>query len=73
MSNQFTYKELRVFQMNWTCPKCQTGSMLADSSPGSTALMSDPPQFRHICDQCGNVEWNSVKYPTVSYRAVDTN
>jgi hypothetical protein len=56
--------ELKPFGVRYVC-KCgnemeYTGQM----------LMSDPPQFVHLCNECNSKENLREKYPTVRWEAI---
>ncbi|MBP6121081.1 hypothetical protein [Providencia sp.] len=46
----------------YQCDDCKEGAMVRDSGCGDIQLTS-PPKFKHICTQCGSVDWLSGAYP----------
>lgn len=51
------------------CNKCNKGELKVTNSAQKTSL---PPQYEHMCDNCGHVEWVIGKtYPFIEYEIVE--
>lgn len=50
------------------CDKCGEGAM---RHADGVALMSDPPQYRHVCTSCGYAQNYFCIYPRTEFRAVE--
>lgn len=52
--------EVKVYHVDYICDKCDNGEMRYTG----ICLTSNPPQYRHICDKCQDVQNLSNAYPT---------
>ncbi len=60
--------KIQMFTDKYRCDTCKTGYM---EWKGMT-LMSDPPQYPHICDKCGTEKtFIGIHYPCQSYREIE--
>ncbi len=56
--------ELRPVVVQLRCDECGVGEM----KHNGVSLMSNPPQFPHICDNCGvEVRVRETPYPRIVY------
>lgn len=62
-------KEVRTFQVTMSCEKCGAGEM----QPTGVALMSNPAQYPHRCDQCGHAQSFERTYPYIAYQATPSS
>ncbi|MGG4610665.1 hypothetical protein, partial [Providencia sp. Me31A] len=46
----------------YQCDDCKQGAMVRDKGC-NTIQLTDPPRFKHICTQCGKVDWLAGEYP----------
>lgn len=53
--------ESKLVVIKQTCDKCKLGEMLPDTT--SPVLTSYPPQYPHICNNCGAKEYYPQVYP----------
>jgi len=61
-------REVRVFKRQLMCDNDCTGEML----PTSPMLLSNPPQYSHVCDVCGaSTNVRGKKYPYLEYKEID--
>lgn len=52
--------EAKILLVHMKCEKCENGLMLPT---GNNAFLTEPPQFLHKCNNCGNEETYRVQYP----------
>ena len=55
---------LKPIMVKMKCDKCGKGYM---KRANDTVLLSNPPQYEHICENCAHIETYSKSYP---YREV---
>ena len=53
-----------VFSVEMGCPMCSNGIM----RPFGNMLLSHPPQFSHVCNECAYTENFTIKYPYIKYK-----
>lgn len=56
-------KKVDSYTVTYTCSKCEQGDMV----PTGIALMSYPPKYPHVCNNCGNTMVLSQRYPRQVY------
>lgn len=62
--------EVRAVQISLICDECGTGEMI----PTGVALMSSPPQYPHVCSNCGaSINVRGKRYPFIDYESVPAN
>lgn len=66
MSNNETKQEVRTFLVNKRCYECGNG----EYEPTGTALMSNPPQYPHVCNNCGDERNLRQTYPDLRYEPI---
>ena len=52
--------EVVPFLEKWRCDSCGKGEM----ESVNIQLLSNPPKTKHICNNCGKVEYSLGAYPT---------
>ena len=52
--------DTKTTYVEYQCDKCKIGNMVRS---GNIMLMTDPPQYPHKCDNCGNMENSNISYP----------
>ena len=58
-------RRVKVYEIKYVCDECGLGNMERNGS----VLMSDPPQYTHVCDNCGVFKtFRNVYYPHLDYR-----
>lgn len=57
-------REVKSIEIDMKCDKCGDAFMRYD---GTGVLMSNPPQYPHVCSLCGNKENYRKKYPYIVY------
>lgn len=55
-------KEMKCVEQHLYCEKCG-----AEMTRKGQILMSHPPQYPHICPQCGHEETHLKGYPCVDF------
>lgn len=58
-----------VVKVDYRCDVCNQGNM---QIAGSIMLLTQPPQFPHVCDKCGHSATYPERYPAVRYRVLST-
>lgn len=59
-------KEVKTYQVELICPECKKGRLRYNQYAG--VLASYPPQYLHVCDNCGYEELVIGKtYPYIDY------
>lgn len=58
--------ELKVFRVKMFCD-CG-----GEMEPKGFVLFSDPIEYRHECNKCGLYQTFKEQYPTIKYRAVES-
>lgn len=61
-------KEVKTYRVDYVCDVCEEGRMKRD---GGIVLMSEPPQYPHVCDKCGARQLFENSYPYITYRVVE--
>jgi exosome complex RNA-binding protein Csl4 len=61
--NREVYKEVKTYEVQMTCNKCEFGSM----KPTGRSFMTYPQQYEHKCNQCDNIETFKITYPYIKY------
>lgn len=61
-------KKLETYLENFRCLKCEKGIMERD---GSIVLTTDPPQYPHKCNYCGEKENFPESLPRLVYNQID--
>ena len=56
--------EIKPVGVDYVCDKCNTGVMVHNSG---IALMCNPPQFVHVCSNCGHEQQMLEVYPTLRW------
>jgi hypothetical protein len=59
-------QEVKTFTVGYLCDECGKGWM----EPTGTMLTSNPPQWPHKCNECGEQKTFWEKYPKTIYRTV---
>ena len=54
---------LKPVRVKYICDECGEG----EYRPKEKLLLSDPPQFPHACNQCGDETTLSEQYPTIRF------
>ncbi len=54
-------REAKMFMVTYVCDKCGEGEMVLQRN--KPVLMSNPPQYSHECDKCGDVQRLNKAYP----------
>jgi RNase P subunit RPR2 len=57
--------EVKTFLVDMICDKCNEGKM--EYTDGNI-LLTEPPQFKHTCSNCGHVETYFTRYPRTEYQ-----
>ena len=57
--------EVKVRKVTIECEKCGV-----EMFPTGVTLMSDPPQYPHKCDKCGNTVNMMEIYPRIEYEKI---
>ena len=52
-------RNVQTSQVDEKCPACNQGWM----RPNGIVQDTNPPQFQHACNACGNISNYSVRYP----------
>jgi hypothetical protein len=56
-------RKLIPYRVNYVCDKCVKGHM----KPTKEVLLSNPPQYPHVCDYCGEKKTFWKRYPRIEY------
>lgn len=65
-------RELKSYQAERTCVKCDTGMMIPIPFNEAMATWTNAATaFPHICNGCGNKESYPERYPTIRYAFAD--
>lgn len=51
--------EAKILMVYMKCEKCRNGLM----KPSGNVFLTEPPQFLHKCNNCGNEETYHIQYP----------
>jgi hypothetical protein len=64
-----TISEIKTFQIDYSCPKCEKGFL----RPTGQVLSSYPPQYPHSCNNinCDYTEVFYKSYPHIVYQPTD--
>lgn len=65
------HSEVKVYQINYKCPKCETGYL----EGSGYVLTSYPPTYPHKCnnDSCDYSEsFRGKSYPYIEYKKINT-
>lgn len=60
-------RAVSVRTVEYVCDACGEGHM----KPTCMCLPSNPPQYPHACDKCGECRTFNVIYPRTEYRAAE--
>lgn len=55
--------KLQVFELDYACDKCGNGRM----RPEGVVYPTSPPQYPHVCDNCGSKMTFRAMYPRIAY------
>lgn len=55
---------LKPIMVKMKCDKCGKGYM---KRANNTVLLSNPPQYEHICENCAHIETYSKSYPYIEF------
>lgn len=55
---------LKPIILKMKCDKCGKGYM---KRANNTVLLSNPPQYEHICENCAHIETYSKSYPYIEF------
>jgi hypothetical protein len=55
---------LKPIMVKMKCDKCGKGYM---KRANDTVLLSNPPQYEHICENCAHIETYSKSYPYIEF------
>lgn len=74
MSNLMQIEErevpMRTVRVAATCPSCREGDL--EFNPETPVIMSQPPQFWHLCTKCGfEAAIAGIRYPYIDARDVN--
>lgn len=59
---------VETYKVYLKCDECK-GFMI----PNGICLASNPPQYPHVCDNCGNVQnIMGKRYPFIEYKEIET-
>lgn len=59
-----TERRVKVYEINYRCEECGIGC-LERSGP---MLLSNPPQYTHVCNNCGDTKtFKNKYYPHIKY------
>lgn len=64
-----TKKEVKTFRVYRNCPnvvKACSGDMIATE----ICKLTNPKQYEHICNMCGNRQFYTELYPKISYEEI---
>ena len=61
------YSELRVYQVDLMCDKCDNEPMVSDG----LMLPTSPPKYLHRCCKCGSEAVLFELYPVLRYKKAD--
>lgn len=56
-------KIIRTYEVDMQCDNCGVGQMRSNG----TQLLSYPPKYPHVCNNCGYKENYSKSYPSIEY------
>ena len=56
-------RKIQMIEMDMICTRCNDGYM----RPDPIVHMTNPPQYPHTCEKCGQKAVFDVRYPCITY------
>jgi DNA replicative helicase MCM subunit Mcm2 (Cdc46/Mcm family) len=54
---------VKIFKLEYICDKCKKGKM----EPEGTVFFTNPIQYPHVCNKCGELQNFRINYPYTTY------
>ena len=63
------WRKLEAYSVDMQCPECKKGVM---RDARGFDFLAEGPNFKHVCDNCGHIEYYDRLYPRLEYKAVNS-